>query len=149
MKKVMIALFTFMLAACSVIPVSELDQNLDKWQNANISHYRYSLSLGCFCAFRNTMPLTIEVRNGEVISITDVKGALISVDDPNYEFFQQYATIERLFSALQADLAGEADEVTVTYEPLYGFPVEIAIDRIKQAVDDELYIQVSHFEALQ
>jgi hypothetical protein len=149
MKKLFVVFLVLVLAACSIVPASEFDQNLGKWQNADVSHYRFDLSLGCFCAFRSMMPLTIEVKNGEVVAISDASGIPLSLDDPNYEFFEQYLTIDRLFTALEADLGGEADEVTVTYEPLYGFPVDISIDRIKEAVDDELYIQVSNFEALQ
>jgi len=36
----------------------------------------------------------------------------------------------------------------VTYDSTYGYPVEINIDFIKNAIDDELYLSASEFEVL-
>ena len=94
------------------------------------------------------MPLNIEVKDGEVLSITYADGTPISTTDPEFEFFARYGTIERLFSELEADLAGAADEVTVSYDPVYGFPQTADIDIIKEAADDELSLTVSGFEIL-
>jgi hypothetical protein len=148
MKKFILLLLVFILTACSFGARSELDKNRQKWQDAGITHYRFSLHIGCFCAFRDQMPLTVEVQNGEIISMTNSNGTLINTTDPNYEIFSQHATIERLFSELEAGLKGDADEVTVTYDPTHGFPNEIHFDYIKAAMDDELTLSVSEFEAL-
>ena len=94
------------------------------------------------------MPITIEVRDGEVVSMTASDGTLIPKTDPGYETFSQYATMERIFTALEAGLSGDADKVTVTYDPVHGFPSEIYFDYIKDAVDDELSLMISEFEAL-
>jgi uncharacterized protein DUF6174 len=147
-KLILIVLLCFMLAACSFGAKSEFDTNHAKWQNAGITHYRYSLFIGCFCAFRDKMPLSIEVKNGEVLSMTVSDGTPILPTDPQFETFSHYSTIERIFSALKADLGGDADEVTVTYDSTYGFPLQINIDFIKQAADDELSLTVSKFEKL-
>ena len=94
------------------------------------------------------MPITVEVQNGEIISMTYPDGTLVAATDPNYETFPRHATIERIFSELEAGLAGDADEVTVTYDSARGFPSEIYFDYIKDAVDDELSLTVSEFEVL-
>jgi len=60
----------------------------------------------------------------------------------------KYATIDRLFSELGSDAVQEADSLTVSYDSTYGFPVEVAIDYIELAADDELYLSVSAFEPL-
>ena len=147
MKKIVFLALVFMLTACS-LGGSELSRNQQKWNDANITHYRFELSIGCFCAFRSDMPLTVEILNGEVISMTGVDGTTIMNNDPFYETFAKYATIDRLFSELEADLGGEADEVTVKYDATYGFPTDINIDFIKNAVDDELHLGASGFEKL-
>ena len=147
MKKFLLIALVFMLAACSA-GGSEFERNQQKWNDANITHYRFELSIGCFCAFRSQMPLTVEVQNSEVVSMIDVNGKAVSPTDPMNETFSKYAMIDHLFSELEADLNGDADEVTVTYDSTYGFPAEIKIDRIKEAVDDELYLNASNFEAL-
>jgi ABC-type glycerol-3-phosphate transport system substrate-binding protein len=146
MKKILLAVMALLLAACS--SASEFDSNLEKWQGMGITHYRYQLMIGCFCPFGQDMPLTIEVENGEVASILRADGAPVDSSDPSFETYSAYATIDLVFSELESNLT-EADEITVTYDPLYGFPGEISIDYIKEAMDDELYIQVSNFESIE
>jgi hypothetical protein len=147
MKKFLLVALAVILVACSA-GGSEFSQNQKKWEDANISHYQFNLNIGCFCAFQDQMPLTVEVSNGEVVSMVGADGAAITATDVNYELFSKYATIDRLFSELDAVLNGDADEVTVTYDATYGFPSQINIDYIKEAVDDELYLSVSGFEVL-
>ena len=148
MKKLILITFALILTACSTDARSEFDRHQEKWQNAHISHYRYSLFVGCFCPFTEKMPLNIEVKDGDVLSITYADGTLIPGTDPEFEFFARYGTMERLFSELEADLAGAADEVTVSYNPVYGFPQTANIDVIKEAADDELSLTVSDFKTL-
>lgn len=94
------------------------------------------------------MPMTVEVQNGEVVSIVDVNGQPYPSTDPMSEFILQYATIDRLFSELGSDSVQKADKLTVTYDPTYGFPTEAIIDFIELAADDELYLSASGLEPL-
>ena len=148
MKKIILLTLTLILVACTASMPSEFDQNFENWQSSNITSYRFSLFIGCFCAFRDQMPLTVEVQNGEIVSMTRLDGTLVDETDPSYELFTKYGTIDRIFSELKAGQAGDAEEVTVTYDSTYGFPAEIYFDFIKAAADDELSIQVSNFEVL-
>jgi|SRR6185436_7571404 hypothetical protein len=147
MKKILLITLVFILAACSA-GGSEFSRNQKKWTDANIQHYRFELNISCFCAFRDQMPLKVEVQNGEVVSITAQDGSLIEATNPNYEYFAPYATIDKLFGELQADLNGKAEAVTVKYDPTHGFPTEITIDYQLQAADDELYLYASALEKL-
>jgi len=146
MKKIILITLVLILAACSA-GGSEFSRNQQKWTDANITHYRFALSIGCFCAFRSQMPLVVEVLNGNVVSMIGADGVVIAETDPSYGTFTQYATIDHLFSELEADL-NDADEITVTYDPTYGFPTDINIDFIKEAMDDELYLSASGLEIL-
>jgi hypothetical protein len=95
------------------------------------------------------MPLTVEVQDGEVVSLTDKDGNPISADDPLFEYFNKFATIDRLFAELESATASvEAGDINVTYDEALGFPTEASIDYIKEAIDDELYVTVSGFEQL-
>ena len=151
MKKLILLIAALALAACASLNASanqsELGQNKQKWQDANISHYRYNLFLSCFCAFNENMPLIIEVKDGQVVSMEYANGK--AIEDVNREFFDNYSTIDRIFEQLEKDSAGEADEVVAAYDGTYGFPNDVKIDRIKEAIDDELYFTVSEFEPLQ
>jgi len=151
MKKLLFIFLTLALAACTAVgnamgSQSEIEQNQEKWQNANISHYRYNLFISCFCIFTQDMPLIIEVQDGEVVSMEFQSGN--EIDASNHELFDKYATIDRLFDELEADLNGGADEVIAKYDPTYGFPTEVTIDFVKEATDDELYLTLSNFEVL-
>ena len=126
---------------------SELDQNWQKWQDADISHYRYNLAISCFCVFSQDMPLIIEVQDGQVVSMEYASGN--EIDAASREYFERFETMDKVFEQLQKDIGGEADEVVVTYNTTYGFPEEVKIDYVLEATDDELWLTVSDFEALQ
>ena len=150
MKKLILIVMTLILAACASANAlgsqSEIEQNHEKWQEAGISHYRYHLSISCFCVFTQDMPLILEVRDGKVVSMEYQNGK--EIDSSLTELFEKYATIDRVFAELEAGLNGAADEVIVKYDPTYGFPAEVTIDVEKQATDDELYLTLSNFEKL-
>jgi hypothetical protein len=147
MRKLLLTFIVLALGACSMGNPTEIERNRDKWRDANISHYRFDLNIGCFCVFSQDMPLVIEVMDGKVVSMEYQSGN--AIDATNRESFDKFSTIDRIFSELEADLAGAADEVTVvTFDPTYGFPVDVTIDYVKEATDDELYLTVSGFEAL-
>ncbi len=146
MRKLLFIIIALVLTACSVRSQTEIERNEQKWQNTNISHYRFHLVVGCFCVFSQNMPLVIEVQNNEVVSMEYKSGN--EIDASSCQIFEKYGTIDRIFSELKKDINGEADEVTVTYDATRGFPSEAKIDFIKNAIDDELYLTLSNFEAL-
>ena len=147
MKKLLLLTLVFMLAACSA-GGSEFSRNLEKWNDANITHYRFSINISCFCAFRDQMPLTVEVRDGQIVHMATVDGTLVLDTDQNYEFYAPHATIDLLFAELDAAFNDGADSVTVTYDATYGFPTEIGIDYSQEIADEEMYYSISGFEAL-
>lgn len=160
MKKLLLLVLAVMLSGCATSanagePTSEVQQAREKWQNAKISHYQFKLFLGCFCVFSQDMPLNIEVKDGQVISMQFQSGK--EIDPSLMEYFQRFATVDKLFGEIEngfqiqgnVDTAGDkADEVKVTYDEPYGFPSQINIDFIKEAVDDELSLQITDFEKL-
>jgi len=147
MKKLILITLVFILAACSA-GGSELSRNKQTWEGANIFHYRFELSITCFCAFRDQMPLTVEVQNGEIISMVATDGSAIAIDNDLYATFAQHATVERLFSDVESAVKDGADTVTVTYDSMYGFPADVQIDYSQNIADEELYLNASNFEAL-
>jgi len=150
MKKLILIVMALLLTACASVNAlgnqSEIEQNQAKWQDADISHYRYDLSISCFCVFSQDMPLNVEVQDGKVVSMRYKSGK--EIDPSLLELFEKYATIDRTFAELKADLNGAADEVIAKYDPTHGFPTEVTIDVEKQATDDELYLSLSNFEKL-
>lgn len=149
MKKLLLLtlIFIFVFTACSS-GGSDLSRNQRKWADANITHYRMELNISCFCAFRNQMPLTVEVNDGQIVSLTTADGTQVLDTDANYQFFAPHATIDLLFAELETAVNEGADSITVTYDPAYGFPTEIAIDISQQMADEEMYYSITNFAAL-
>jgi hypothetical protein len=150
MKKLILIVMALILTACASANAldnqSEIEKNKEKWQEAGISHYRFNVAVGCFCVFSQDMPLVIEVKDGNVVSMAFQNGKEI---DPSFmELFNKYATVDRIFGEVEAALNGGADNVVVQYDPTYGFPTEVTIDVEQQAADDELYLTISNFEKL-
>jgi len=146
MKKLLFIFIALVLAACSMGSQTEIERNKEKWQDASITHYRFNLTLGCFCVFSQEMPLVIEVQDGEAVSMEYQSGN--EIDAANRELFEKYATIDRIFSELETDINGAADEVVISYDSTFGFPEQANIDFVKNAADDELYLTISGFEKL-
>jgi len=142
---IFLALVSLVFSACSPLAGSELARNRDKWRAAGIDHYRFDLSVLCFCPFSAQMPLSVEVMGGKVVSMAYNDGT--PVPESERSAFSAYATIDALF-AYTEDAVRQADEIQITYDPIYGFPSQAQIDFVKNAVDDELALGVENFQAL-
>lgn len=146
-----LAVIVYLIAAAVFGPAGqlrELDANAEKWQNQNITHYRMKVGIGCFCPFYDRMPLTVEVLNGKVLSVTDSQGQPVPEDDPiRLHGNEDLLTIEGIFNYSRQAIQ-TADETTIDYDPYLGYPVSLGIDQIKRAMDDELSVAVTDLHAL-
>ena len=132
------------LSACGAR--SELDRNREKWESSGVSHYRFELTISCFCPFMDIIPVVVEVKDGKILSMTGADGKPLTG-----EFratFEQAGTVEALFAIAGANLA-EADKVEITYDLQYGYPASIKVDRIKLAVDDEISYYIGSFKVIE
>jgi hypothetical protein len=134
------------ISSCSPLVNTEFNRNYQKWQTSDVTHYQYDLSVVCFCAFSQRMPLTIEIQDKKVISMVYNDGTILS--DSEKEIFKQYRSIDAIFDFTQESM-NKADEIHVEYDPDYGFPKSVQIDFVKNAVDDELGLIVQNFKPFQ
>ena len=70
-------ILTLTLSACG--GKSELNKNRDKWDFSGVTHYRFELTISCFCPFMDMIPVTVEVKDGKIVSMTDVNGQPLAV----------------------------------------------------------------------
>lgn len=143
---VLIVLLVLALSLSACGAKSELDKNREKWESLGVKHYRFELTISCFCPFMDVIPVTVEVKDGKIVSITDVSGQPLR--EEFRETFGEAATVEGLFAIAEENLSN-ADQVEVTYDAKYGFPASISVDRIKMAVDDEISYYVGAFKVLE
>lgn len=138
-----ILILALTLSACGT--KSELAKNREKWTSAGVSHYRFELTISCFCPFAEIMPIRVEVQDGKIVSLRDVNGKAIEGEFRQY--IEEAATVEGLF-ALAEDTLSNADQAEVTYDAQYGFPASIVVDWVKMAVDDEITYHARAFKIL-
>ena len=145
LKRIVLILALLVLAACSAVPGSPLEQNRQKWQYQNISHYRFDLKVLCFCAFSAIMPIKVEVNNGKIISMVGKDGQSAA---QYQQALAQYASIDNLFDTIDAAEKRNAYQLAVEYDSNYGYPQVIHIDYSEKLSDDEISFQVSNLEVL-
>ena len=136
-------ILSLVLAACG--GGSALAKNRDKWTSQGIGHYRFELNISCFCPFFEVNPVTVEVLDGKIVSMTGADGQ--PLPEQFRSEFEQAGTMDLLFAIAEENIAN-ADQVDVTYDATYGFPSSIIVDRIELAMDDEISYYVENFEVL-
>ena len=117
--------------------------NRRAWKQQRIRNYSYKLSRSCFCTEEARGPVLIEVRNGQMTSITDKNGKKV-----NPELFQKYDTIPKVFSVIGDAIAKKASSLTVNYNKKLGYPTQINIDYNSQIADEELYLTIEDFKEI-
>ncbi|QIR35544.1 hypothetical protein HCG51_01430 [Tolypothrix sp. PCC 7910] len=123
--------------------LQEFRQNRRVWSQQRIRNYRYKVSRSCFCTEEARGPVTIEVRNGQTVSITDKNGKKV-----NPELFQEYSTLPKVFNVIRDAIAKRASSMNVNYNKKLGYPTQINIDYNSQMADEELYLTIEDFKEI-
>lgn len=122
-----------MLASCADEPSTSVAQGpRATWADAGIDAYTITIERMCFCP--DVGPYEVTVEDGEAVSVTK-DGDDVPLDDASLATWP--LTVEDLFA--EGDEAERtADEVTIVYDETLGYPTKIFIDRIENAIDDEM-----------
>lgn len=115
------------------------NSNLAKWQAANIHDYQFTYSTYCFCApFQNVV-------------------VIVKQDKVNSAFYQESGeylpedqltglpTIDSLFNIIDDAISRNAYKLTANYNGDYGYPTDVSIDYLQNAVDEEFAFSVNNF----
>lgn len=142
---ILICLLAITLSACNGSSLFLRNQMI--WKNHQIHHYRFTISISCFCPYAG-MLATYEVQNGQIVSrsFSSQDGGQFE-EERVAEIYEPFSNIDKVFNYVSAAIS-DADEVSIEYDPEYGFPRTISIDWIEMAIDDEMYLTLSDFEPL-
>lgn len=130
----------------------EIETNQALWLGEGINSYNYEYNLICFCDACTTFPVTVEVRDGVVASVSYV--------DPDDPIIVEYCsgednptpayTIDTLFTILLFGFDNANGTVTATFDETLGIPTSVSIDYETNVADDETAwnIDASSFEEI-
>lgn len=115
-----------------------------KWESKGPADYRFNYQATCFCGLVGLRPLTIWVQDGVVTHAFFAEGG----EEVPPDQLGQVPTIDDLFAWIVEATNTGAHEITATYDDELGYPRQVFIDRIENAIDDELSFEVSNLRPL-
>lgn len=117
----------------------ELEARQALWDSNGPESYEYAIERICYCPLEYIGPVRIRVEEGIVVERVYVDSGLAVPD----EIAPSFPTVNGLFELLRSAYENGAHEVTVTYDPALGVPVDFWIDYVEMAVDEELGMRVT------
>ena len=125
----------------------ELDSHLDLWNQARLGDYTYEYNVLCECPDNLGQPVMITVSGGVIESVVYAEsGELVQSGDPPVVVgLPRYHNIESLFEVIQDAIDNEADQLTVSYDSEFGYPMNIEIDYMINSIDDEYILTTNAF----
>jgi hypothetical protein len=115
----------------------EIDAHAAIWAGHELRSYTFTISRPCFCPPEASGPFVVTVTDGQVTSVTlnglAVRGADATGSIP--------FTIDQAFLLLRG--LDPSAQLTVTWDPDLGYPVEASIDPIANAIDDEYGLSIT------
>ncbi|HSM02946.1 MAG TPA: DUF6174 domain-containing protein [Acidimicrobiia bacterium] len=108
-----------------------------RWADAGITDYTLTVTFGCFCIRERVGPFEVDVSAGDIVEVR-FDGDILE-PEPGVTPVKVF-TVEGLFAEVRANQ--DAAALTVEYDD-HGVPTLIDIDRLLEAVDDEVTITAS------
>ncbi len=123
---------------------SELSQNREKWEQKHISNYQYKVSIISIWGANRFMPLTVQVKDREVVLVLDKDGNNVTSN------WKETASVESMFAEIETALSRKGREAEVVYDNAYGFPTYSDIFYNERGVGGEYHKRytVSDLEVL-
>jgi hypothetical protein len=121
----------------------DLREQRRNWVRLGISDYSYDFQRACFCG-GPLRPLRIRVHDDSVVSVIDIETG----QAPPFLPANWAGTINDVFTELQRLFDQGADEINLDFDDDFHFPSRAEIDRVRNAIDDELTLHLSNFQPL-
>ena len=150
-KRLTMAVLLLALSACGGgdddprdLDRARLQSARQTWAAAGIHDYQFTLRKECFCTTGTTDGagrFVIHVQDDQVQSASNAdNGTPYSQEDA-----RKLPTIDGLVDIIENAYDHNADSVLVEYDATRGFPVNIDLDPIRGAADDETSYAVTDF----
>jgi len=123
-------------------PERDLEEARRTWSRQGIASYTVEVSQLCFCGPDTHGTFAVVVEQGRVASVTDAETGVPRTPNPFVPL-----TVLALFAKVEDAIDRDADRLDVRYDPRLGYPLEIAIDFIERAIDDEVTYTASDLAA--
>ena len=124
------------------VTATEMDRHRALWIAAGITSYRYDYQRSCECGPDMLRPVSIEVIEGSVTSVTFLDDGLLAQSST----FNAFATIDDLFDMIDEAVQANAESLVVTYDPTLGYPTLLSVDYRIEIADDEFTITATNLE---
>jgi len=132
MKKILYLLAGLLLLACEKDSSEpEYIQYQARWQSYQFSSYLMKQSLQCYCPGGGTL-MNVTVENNRITEVKTPEGVVLSAAQQGL-----YKTVDELFEIIRNTDPGKVEKLEVTYDPQYGYPSLVYIDRSKAIADEE------------
>ena len=132
------------LAACDTAVLGPqqdaLDEARERWAAASIESYTLEVQRSCFCIGEYVRPIRVEVRDGAVV------GAVFADDGEALPAEIEPPTVALLFEEIQTAIEREAHAILASYDDALGYPLDVSIDFIAEAVDEEMAFRVHRLD---
>ena len=109
-----------------------------RWQSLHLTRYVFQFQHNCFCAPEVTRPVSITVVGGVPVSAVYVDSGTAA----DTTLFQQYLTVDRIFTFLHNTINAHPALLTATYDHTLGYPLQVYVDPIALAADDEVTLHI-------
>ena len=145
LTKVVPAALVLFAAGCGITDNESDDNEMDlrvaeqRWLRSGVQDYQIVVQYLCFCGY--VRPVRLTVRSGNIVSRVDAESG-----EPVPPQGSHIGAVPDLFTLVREAIEQDAYSLTVTYDATYGFPTQINIDYIGNAIDDELHVSASQFQ---
>jgi hypothetical protein len=130
------------IAGCARLGALEDDRASAKatWEAHRPEHYEFTVGVYCFCPMIET-GVTFRVANGVAQFRTEVAERELTT-------YEDFRTIDEIFEFIRERISTRPFKMDVVYNPEFGYPVSVGIDRRYRVADDELGVRVWGFKVL-
>jgi hypothetical protein len=122
---------------------ADLKQNRELWESRGISNYRFEFEEKVQAIrIEGWVVATVAEDSLTGVALADGGDAVMNSRWPHF-----LGTMDDLFETLQEMIDARAPAIVAEFDPAYGFPRTVSVDR-EQGIDDEFKFIVSNFEVM-